>query len=84
MIANANVDDTPLSFIPKILRNNYHEMTPAFYVHVGSTIHQTMLIKSLLPWIKALIFFSVSWIKKRKDSGSTVNNFIPTTKCPTV
>ena len=59
-------------------------MSPAFYQHIGSTIHQTMFIKSLLPWIKALIFFSVSWCKKRKDSGSTASHFIPSTKCPTV
>jgi len=43
-----------------------------------------MFIKSLLPWINALNIFSVSWCKKRKDSGSTANHFIPSTKCPTV
>ena len=43
-----------------------------------------MLIKSFLPWIKCLLFSLGSFIKRKKDSGATLYDKIPTTKCQTI
>jgi hypothetical protein len=82
-IANANFNNTPLSFIQSGAAL-FHDFSPGFYQAVGSIIYKTMLIKSFLPWLKCLGFSLGSCIKRKKDSGDTLRDKIPSTKSQTI
>ena len=55
-----------------------------YYRKVGSTIYQTMIIKSLLPWFKVGLISLVKCTKRFKDSGCSFNDLIPRSKSKTV
>jgi hypothetical protein len=83
MVANANFQNTPLSFIPGI-DFRFTDMSGEYYRRVGSTVYQTMIIKSLLPWFKLLLIGFVKCAKRCKDSGCTYNDLIPKSKSKTL
>jgi hypothetical protein len=84
MFANANFNNTPISFLSFIIDFNFNDMSCEYYRKVGSTIYQTMLIKSLLPWIKLALISFVKCSKRMKDSGCSMNDLIPKSRSKTI
>ena len=67
ILASANLENTPLSFIP--LRKNYHDFTEDWYFDVGSVIVQTMFIQSLMPYANMISVLAENFFFKFIDTG---------------
>ena len=61
----SDLDLTPLSFIP--IENLYPDFTSEWYITVGKSIVQTMVINAFMPYMN----FTMNWLRlyygRRKD-----------------
>ena len=83
MLTNANLENSPLSFIA--LRNRFADYTSDWYILVGAPIVQTMIINSFMPWINFVLLCVIKFIFRFLDSGlSYYRDEKPKTKAKTI
>lgn len=82
VLANANFQDTPLSFFG--LSNQYKDYSHDWYLVVGTQLQQTMLFQAFMPYINLLLMLSVKLSQRFIDSRFTMFRTIPHTKKKTI
>ena len=71
LIASANFDNTPLSFIN--IKNQFSDYSSHWYEQVGSQIVQTMLIQAFMPYVTGSFSYLIIQLKRVCDGGVSKN-----------
>ena len=82
MLTNANLESTPLSFIP--LRNRFADYSADWYILVGAQIVQTMVINSMMPYANFFILKALKVALQFLDSRTTLFQERPETRKKTI
>jgi hypothetical protein len=70
LLTNANLDFTPLSFIP--IRNEYDDFNENWYTDIGLTLRKTMVFSAVFPYIEFIGFYMLRVISRMRDSGFAI------------
>lgn len=67
LLTNANLENTFLNFLP--IKNQFPDFTRDWYIVVGGSLTQTVLLLAFMPYIEIIIALTIKKIKRGLDSG---------------
>ena len=82
LLMNANFDNTFLSFVP--VRNRFSDFTSAWYLTIGNSIVETMIIATIMPYVSFGMAYSQKLLPRLFDSSCTCFRKVPKTRKITV
>ena len=82
MLANANFNNTPLSFVN--IRNTHSDFDQEWYENVGQQIVFTIILQIFMPYVQFFVAWFTKFAFRFLDSKCSVYAKIPNTKCITI
>ena len=76
LLSNANFQNTMLKIIP--IRNQYNDFVSDWYVVIGKSLQNTMLMTAFLPYITFLIAVGSKKLTLLKDRSHNLRNPLAT------
>jgi hypothetical protein len=61
LLANANLEETHIPFLNKVVRSIYTDFSDPWYKDVGATIIKTMMIGAVMPVVEFCMMYSLRY-----------------------